>query len=254
MAECTGAVRKLGSSSASSEALAEGIVKYFYEHLVMGVENNKACALVRFFKTKSYAELTSTQKQRADFSFESQLCFPTTKCLTLEATAGDRPDWNAVSQSAAHQAIPLPSEALVHEMPMISQLISDLGLRVSDVLDPPADLLIGKSEEDYNIFLVPDAVGSAIIPAQDEFVIPNQIRSVLGFGGMMPSGNMFAVILFSKARINRDTADMFRCISLATSLATMRFDVIPKPVLRKPRLTERTKETGTKPERNLNVL
>jgi hypothetical protein len=242
MAECTGAVRKLGSSSASAEALAEGIVKYFYEHLVMGVDHTKACALVRFFKTKPYAELTSSQKKHADSSFESHLCFPTTKCLTLEATAGDKNDWNSVSQASAHQSIPLPSEALVQEMPMISQLISDLGFRVSDVLDPPADLLIGKSEEDYNIFLVADAVGSAIIPAQNEFVIPNQIKSVLGFGGMMPSGNMFAVILFSKARISRDTADMFRCISLATSLAAMHFDSIPKPVLRKQRLTERTKE------------
>ncbi len=112
---------------------------------------------------------------------------------------------------------------------MISQLISDLGLRVSDVIEPPKDLFIGNSEEDYNIFLVPDAVGSAVIPAQTEFVIPHKIRSVLGFGGMMHTGDMFAVILFSKVKIRRSTADMFRCIALATNLAVMRFAEKPKP-------------------------
>ena len=103
-------------------------------------------------------------------------------------------------------------------------------------------LLIGKAEEDYNIFLVENAVGSPIIPAQEDFVLPNKIKSVLGFGGMLPTGNMFAVILFSKVRITKDTADMFRCIALATNLAVMRFDDQPKPLVRKRKAVGRPSE------------
>lgn len=164
------------------------------------------------------------------------------KCMVLEGSAGDHPEWNSPLTSNGHKAIPLPSEDLVNQMPMISHLITDLGLRVADVLQPPPNLLIGKAEEDYNIFLVQNAVASPIIPAQDQFVIPNQIKSVLGFGGMLPTGNMFAVILFAKVRISKDTADMFRCIALATNLATMRFDEQPKPVLRKRKLANRHSE------------
>ncbi|CAN5451959.1 hypothetical protein BH10CYA1_BH10CYA1_26720 [soil metagenome] len=227
MAECTGGVRKLGSAATSGQTVAEALVNYFYNELVSDKAGTKACSLVRMFRTRAYSQLSARQKSCADSSQAAQFCFPTTKCLTLEATAGDQVEWNSVSSSRGHQAIPLPSEELVRQMPMISQLISDLGLRVSDVLEPPKDLFIGKSEEDYNIFLVPDAVGSAIISAQDEFVVPNKIRSVLGYGGMMTTGDMFAVILFSKLKIRRDTADMFRCIALATNLAVMRFDVEP---------------------------
>ena len=244
MAECTGGVRRLGSSADSAQSLAESIVRYFYNELALDKAGSKACSLVRLFRTRAYSELTAHQKICADNS--AQICFPTTKCLTLEATAGEKPEWDSVTSSRGHQVIPLPSEELVLQMPMISQLISDLGLRVSDVIEPPKDLFIGNSEEDYNIFLVPDAVGSSVIPAQDDFVIPYKIRSVLGFGGMMPTGDMFAVIIFSKVKIRRSTADMFRCIALATNLAVMRFDAQPKanPASKKLRIVKPSEGSG----------
>jgi len=98
-----------------------------------------------------------------------------------------------------------------------------IGLRVKDVLEPPEDILIGNSEEDYNIFYIPEALGSPIIPAQKEFVEAYNIRSVLGFGSMLPSGDLFAVIIFSKVKISREVAEMFRCLALAANLALMRF-------------------------------
>jgi hypothetical protein len=46
----------------------------------------------------------------------------------------------------------------------------------------------------------------------------------LGFGGMLPSGNLFVVILFSKVYIPRETADMFRPLSLSVRLAVLPFE------------------------------
>ena len=45
---------------------------------------------------------------------------------------------------------------------------------------------------------MPEAAGSPYIPAQEDFVQPVGIRSVLGFGGMLPGGDIFVVILFSR--------------------------------------------------------
>jgi len=79
-------------------------------------------------------------------------------------------------------------------------------------------------QKTYNVFHVPEAVGSPYVPEQKEFVIPFGIRSVLGFGGILPSGNFFAVILFAKVPISRETAELFKTVTLAVKLAVLPFD------------------------------
>ena len=59
------------------------------------------------------------------------------------------------------------------------------------------DLVLELEQKNYNVFFVEDAIGSPYIPAQDDFVVPYGVRSVLGFGGLMPSGQVFAALLFT---------------------------------------------------------
>ena len=49
-------------------------------------------------------------------------------------------------------------------------------------------------------------------------------RSTVGFGGMLPSGNLFAVIMFSKSPVDAVVASMFRTISLSPKLALLPFE------------------------------
>ena len=75
----------------------------------------------------------------------------------------------------------------------------------------PDPRLIGDLEQrTYNTFYLPEASGSPYIPAQEEFVTPFGIKSVLGFGGVLTSGHLFAIIMFSKTPIPRETAESFR--------------------------------------------
>ena len=55
-----------------------------------------------------------------------------------------------------------------------------------------------RGEKTWNVFHTEPAVGSPLIPAQDEFVVPHGVRSVLGFGDMLETGDLYVVILFSK--------------------------------------------------------
>ena len=55
-------------------------------------------------------------------------------------------------------------------------------------------------------------------------MIPEEIKSVLGFGGLLPSGNLFAVIMFSKVPIGADAASMFRSISLSVTQVLLPFE------------------------------
>ncbi len=224
MAKCTSEIRRLGSNAKSLDEFASALVRYFYEDFVQDSAGNKACALVRLFQTERFVDLPAELKTIAVSGLASNYCNPSMRCMVLRATAGDKHEWNASEHSIHHRVIPLPSEELVQKMPMIAQLVLDLGLRISDVLEPPEHILICKSEQDYNIFYVDDAHDCPVIPAQKEFVEPHQVKSVLGFGGMLPSGNLFAVILFSKIKLSRTVAERFRSLALAVNLAIMPFE------------------------------
>jgi hypothetical protein len=106
---------------------------------------------------------------------------------------------------------------------MIAQLVRQLGLEVAAVLRPDAHLIIDLEQRTFNVFYVEEALDSPFIPAQQQFVVPYKIRSVLGFGGILPTGDLFAVILFSHATIPPKTAELFKPLALSVKLALLSF-------------------------------
>ena len=152
MIECGGALRQLGQGKRSMEEVAECIVRYLYDHLVDGRTGERACALVRFFKTHPYGGLDEDLRCFAREMLGRPPESPALKCLTLLATAGDRPEWNRRERSQKHQAIPLPSEERLHQTPMIAQLIGQFGLEAGVILRPDPDVLLDREQRTYNVF------------------------------------------------------------------------------------------------------
>jgi hypothetical protein len=224
MTRCGIALRKIGSGAQSMEEIANSIVRYLYEELGDRRSGERACALVRFYKTHVYSELPPALRDFARGVLGGDTPPPATKCLTLLATAGERPEWNARQTSVGHQAIPLVSPEMVARLPMISQLIKQFGLEVEAILGATSAIMVDLDQRTFNVFYVPNAVGSPNIPAQAEFVIPCGIQSVLGFGGVLPSSDLFTIILFSKTPISHDTAEMFKPLALNVKMAALPFD------------------------------
>jgi hypothetical protein len=52
-------------------------------------------------------------------------------------------------------------------------------------------------------------------------VIPFGIRSVVGFGGLLPDGELIATLLFSRVPVAPETAQMFATIALSVELAAL---------------------------------
>ena len=115
------------------------------------------------------------------------------------------------------------SVEMVQQAPMIAQLITQLGLPIANVVRPSRALLLDQEQTTHNVFFVPRALGSPHIVAQEEFVVRYGIQSVLGFGGLLASGDLFAVILFSKVAISPDAADQFRVVGLNLKIAILPF-------------------------------
>ncbi|MGB3291791.1 MAG: hypothetical protein WBB01_02235 [Phormidesmis sp.] len=216
-------LRTFGKDADSLETVAARCVQFFYENLIDPTTGRSACALTRFFKTHPYGNLPGALQASAD-ALASASIPDEVKCLTLLSSQGDRPEWSDRRKSQGHQAIPLTSESAVRQIPMIAQLIKSFGLDISYVLMPDTHLQLVLEPQTCNVFYIPTAAGSEFIPAQVEFVQPFGIKSVLGFGGMLPSGNLFAVILFSKVAIPQATAQLFRTLPLTIKMAMLPFD------------------------------
>ncbi len=224
MYSCALTLRNLDKGAQNIEDVAKRMVRYLYENLLDPQTGDSACALVRFFMTCPFMELSEDLRLAARNLVGGRSVGSNTKCLTLMATAGDQPQWNARQLSTGHQAIPLLDENFVSRAPMISQLIHQFGLDISTVLEPDPDILVDLEQTTFNVFHIPEALGSVHIPAQAEFVEPYQIKSVLGFGGMLPSGNLFAIILFTKTPISPEVADLFKWISAYARISVAALD------------------------------
>lgn len=229
MTTCSADLRRLGAGMSSQHDVAQRIAQHLYACLADRESGVPNCALVRVFLTRPYEELDEEAKGCAREVLGREPRSPGMTCFALAGTAGERPEWNDVSRSRRYRAMPLVSEHFVARLPMFAQLVRKFGLALQPVPESSTDILVEWEEKEQAVFYVPEAVGSPFVPGQDDFVIPCGVRSVLGFGGVLPSGNLFAVVLFSKAHIPQGTADLFKALALSTKLALLPTDRVSGP-------------------------
>jgi hypothetical protein len=208
------ALRRAVRDCRTLESAAGTVVRYLHDHCVDVKTGVRSCPLVRFYKTHPYGTLESELQLFAARQLGDTTPNPEMRCLTLLGTAGDEPSWNSRHLSHAHRAIPLASAEAVRGAPMIARLIEDLGLDIESIVRGGDVNERSAEARTYDVFHVEHALGSPVIPAQDEFVIPYAIRSVVGFGGVLRTGELFAVVMFSRAPISAASANRFRTIAL----------------------------------------
>jgi hypothetical protein len=223
MIRCGTELRKLGQDAGSMEEVAARSVRYLYESLRAPDLTAPGCVLARIFVTLPFVELDRQQQAFARRLLGDAAANPAMKCLTLLATAGQDAAWNSRHTSRGHVALPLPSDESLARSPMIAQLMRQLGVETGTFFASDPQVLIDLEQHTFNVFHVSDALGSPYIPAQEEFVIPYAVRSVIGFGGLLPNGELFATVIFSRVAIARDAADLFKTLALNLKVALLPF-------------------------------
>ena len=216
-------LREASTGAPTLEASAQRVCRFLYDEL-RGPDTQRACALVRCYKTHAYGSLEPELQQFAKKQLKGgDEPRSTMKCLTLLATVGQTAAWNSRFLSQGHRVIPLPSPEIVEKAPMISQLIKEFGLELGALLQPSADVVKELAGKRHGVFHVEDAAGSPYIPAQQEFVERYGIRSVLGFGGVLGTGDLFAVILFATVHVPTTAAQRFRTLALDVKSSFSKF-------------------------------
>ena len=223
MTRCGIELRRAGTGASSMEDVARRVVRWLHEELRVSDEGGRACALVRMFVTMPFASLEPPQQQFARTVIGGQPENEAMKCLTLLASSGELEHWNSRHASAGHKALPLVSEQGIMRSPMIAQLIRQLGVEVGTLLSSDTGVMVDAAQRTFNVFYIPEAKGSPHIPAQQDFVVPHGIRSVIGFGGVLPPGEMYATILFTRVSIPREVADLFKTLALNIKVALLPF-------------------------------
>ena len=211
---CGEGLRHASSTTSSMEAAARAVCRHLYDELA-GARGERASVLVRCYKTHPFGQLPPDLQRTAKRALGAVSFSPPDagmKCLVLLATAGDEPAWNDRRTSRGHQAIPLPSPHIVERAPMIAQLIEELGFDLTQVVRSGATAMRDLGDRSYGVFHVEHAKGSPYIPAQD-FVDAHAVESVLGFGGGLPDGDIYAAIIFARVRIPVASADRFRALA-----------------------------------------
>ena len=215
-------LRETATGAPTFEMAAQRVCRFLYDEL-RDAEGKRQCALVRCYKTNAFESLDPDLQTFVRTVMGFRQPWPEMKCLTLMATVGQTAIWNSRHSSRSHRAIPLPSPEIVEKAPMISQLIKEFGLEISSVIQPSAEVVRELAGKRHGTFHVENALGSPYIPAQEDFVVRFGIQSVLGFGGLLINGDLFAVILFTTVQVSQATADRFRTLALDVKSGLSRY-------------------------------
>jgi len=237
MVLCGGGIRRAAAGAPTLEDAARAIAAYLQASLWDTVLDRPAAALVRLYRTVSFRLLEPELQEFAASGLVRKKPWPEMKCLTLLGTAGVEPRWNSRHASTGHRAIPLPSADAIARLPMVSRLVSQLGIDPQELVDSEQGPLVENGgRPSTNVFHVGEALGSPFVPAQDDFVQPFGVSSVVGFGGQLGVGDLYAVIVFSRIPISRPTADIMGYLGSDVRLAIV-------PTLGKPLFSARREES-----------
>jgi two-component system NtrC family sensor kinase len=217
------------------EACARAVCEVLHEELRVadGPGDPAACALVRCFKTHALGVLDPPLRQYASTLADVGDCTAhDLPCLVLLASAGDEPAWRSRHTAGRHRLIPLPSQAALDQMPMVAGIFRDFNVSLDDVCARGGGLA-SNAPKVYDLFHVEDAADSPRVPDQEGFVRPYGIRSVIGFGGSLRHGDMFAILCFTKVAVPVAAAQHVRRLALDVTTSFFRFgddEVFDRPV------------------------
>jgi two-component system, sensor histidine kinase and response regulator len=191
MTACGAALRVLGTGATNLEDAADRLVRFLYNSFTLDRSEESACVLVRLFKTTPYGRLPPELRDLVVTKLGKIPDDPFLPCLTLLASASAIQGWDDPSGSSHYRVVPLGDPGDLAQLPMFSQLFHQLGVSLPHLTQRDHHLLLDSEEHLFNVFHVLHAEGSPYIPAQDEFVVPYGVRSVVGFGAPLPNGDIF---------------------------------------------------------------
>lgn len=198
----------------------------------------ESLALVRVYATVPFGQLPP-----ADRAFAAALAPPgrdapplaeDTPVLSLLGTCGGAAGWNDRRDSKGHLGIPLVASGFVEAIPMVAQLMHDMGLGLGWLDTRDTQLVVKTLGRVAGVFYVREAAervderGRKIVPAQD-FVREHGVRTVFGLGGSYLNGTCLILILFTREIMEREEVERF--LPLVSSIKSLTVGLVMSDAL-----------------------
>ncbi len=198
------------------EEAALGVVRALSD-ATRDAHGDATCPLIRCFASTRRRRLPNRLVDALDRTHPVDHPDPDDRVLVLLATDGTKPEWCDRRRSQHHQVLPLSGVDL-SALPMVTQMFLHFGLPLAALRDDAS--FTEPSDGSFGVFHVEDAATSAAIPDQ-AFVRDQQIRSVMGVGGRLPTGEVFATLMFSQSQIDRHQAELLQPVAIGAKLALL---------------------------------
>lgn len=190
----------------------------------------ESIVLVRLFVTLPFKDLPSRDQdfvtQLTDAKGLLPLLNEKTSVLSLLGTYGIESDWQDRYQSKGHLGIPLVSSSFVGSIPMVSRLMSDMGIDLAGFDEEDKDIVIKSLGQTVGVFYVRDAKtrldqqNRKIVSAQD-FVADYDIKTVFGLGGSYLNGSFVTMIIFTREAVEQSQIERLMLLVNTFKIATM---------------------------------
>jgi hypothetical protein len=197
----------LGSFETAARVVVESIYNEFRQE-----NGESAFALVRVYRLCRTHELTPELQDLVGGARDDLW-------MALMGTIGDEAEWCSRHTSSGHRAI----SAGADQSPMLQAAFHQLGINPQSPANE-ADLRFEDASFLTKYFHIADAVGSPSIPAQEGFVVPYHIQSVVGIGSQFLSHSLYLALAFSKAFIDDEDAQKFAELSAFVSSLLATYD------------------------------
>lgn len=214
VARCIARVRELASRASSVESFAQHLVQCCQDTFREPAAGDPEIVLSRCFVAQPFSEVTAEVKTWLQHDLGRPTEPSSGLCFSLMGSAGIVDEWNDPSRSSRYRAIPIDADGFASRFPMFAEIFRQIGISI----DKPRlgeGMSIASVGKGCNVFCVPVALGSPYVPAQNDFVRPFGVRSVVGFGGWYGRGRYFVVVLFSRVSIPPRSVDLLRLLALA---------------------------------------
>lgn len=214
IARCIARVRELAAQASNIESFAQDLMQYCQETF-RATTGDPEIVLSRCFVAQPFNEVAADVKVWLQQGLGRDSETSTGMCLSLMGSAGVVEGWNDPALSSRYRAILVDSERFASRFPMFAEIFRQVGITTDDRRFGAGTMNIEPAGTSCSVFSVPVALDSAYIPAQDEFVRPFGVRSVVGFGGWYGQGRYFLVILFTWVPVPQKSVELLRLLALA---------------------------------------
>lgn len=225
---CGAALRSCGGADRMEE-ISNRVVHYLYNSFIDRSTNERSSVAVNFYKTCRYSLLDTSLRDFVHDALSPSPVSPDTRGLVLLASVGTHPASHA-TELRGQRVLPLTSPELAMRFPLMAQLALQLGLPVADGVRQDTTLMLYRALSTYNVVYLAETTGSQYYTGQETLDAPyevSNVKSILGFGGVLPSGDLFAVMIFSCVFIPIETARMFNTLALCVNSAILPYDGLP---------------------------